>query len=277
MESYQSRLQATIEYNRTVNLTRKIFKSKKKCMLPLLPIMYQKPSQSKLPPMVPVEPVVSMKSVESKRPVPIKSSVSKRPGSSKKPVITPIKSGRVRKSRATSKEVLVKSKRPVKLHGKSLQCNQAPYIPPAEEKENFETLLSILESAAVETDRGDIGQTSDQYKSSSKTIAIQVGRGDISPPSDHQYASQAVDELLANLFTNDRLTVRLSLASISRPSNAHVVSNSTSARQSSSRFDFLDLPITPYQVPPSYIEDMINSLVILSRRKQTVYYLLTRN
>ena len=111
-----------------------------------------------------------MESIESRRPVPVESSMSKRPGSSKKPVTIPIESGRVKKSRAVSREVLVKSKRPVKLQRKPHQCNQVLYIPPAEEKENYETLLSILESAAVETDRGDIGQTSDQYKSSSKPV-----------------------------------------------------------------------------------------------------------
>ena len=162
-------------------------------------------------------------------------------------------------------------------------------------------MFSILEAAAVKTDRGDIGQTSDQCKSTSRPVTIQAGRGDISPSSDrgnstskpvaipagrgdishlsdqHRYVSQAVDELLANLFTNDHITVRPSPASIGRPSNALVTSKSTSACQSSSRFDFSDLPITPYRVPPSYIEDMINSLVIPSKRKQAVYNLLTRN
>ena len=125
--------------------------------------------------MVPVKPVVSMSSIESRRPVPVKSSMFKRPGSSKKHVITPIESGRVKKSCAVSREALVKSKRPVKLQRKPPQCNQALYIPPAEEKENYETLLSILESATVKTDRGDIGQTSDQCKSTSKSVAIQAG------------------------------------------------------------------------------------------------------
>ena len=208
-----------MEYNQTVNLTRKIFKSKSKCMLPLLPIMYRKPVQLKLPAMVPIEPVVSMEFIESRRPVPVESSMSKRPGSSKKPVTIPIESGRVKKSRAVSREALVKSKTPVKLQRKPLQCKMALYIPPAEEKENYETLLSILEAAAVKTDRGDIGQTSDQYKSSSKPVAIQASQGDISPSSDHgnstskpvaipagrgdishlsdqcRYLSQAVDEL----------------------------------------------------------------------------------
>ena len=125
--------------------------------------------QSKSPAIVNIETVVSM---ESRWPVPVESTISKRPGLSRKPVTIPIESGRVKKSRAVSREALVKSKRPVKLQRKPLQCNQALYIPPAEEKENYETLLSILESAAVETDRGDIGQTSDQYKSSSKPAAI---------------------------------------------------------------------------------------------------------
>ena len=163
-------------------------------------------------------------------------------------------------------------------------------------------MLSILEAASVKKDRGDIGQTSDQCKSTSQPVAIQAGRGDISPSSDRRnstskpvaipagrgdishlsdqrrYVSQAVNELLANLFTNDHITVHPSSpASIGRPSNACVTSNSTSARQSSSRFDFSDLPITPYRVPSSYIEDMINSLVILSKRKQAVYNLLTRD
>ena len=123
--------------------------------------MYRKPVQSKLPVMVPVEPVVSMESVESRRPVPVESSMSKRPGSSKKPITVPIESGRVRKSRAVLRKALVKSRRPVKLQRKPPQCDQALYTPPAEVRENYETLLSILESAAVKTDRGDIGQTSD--------------------------------------------------------------------------------------------------------------------
>ena len=166
-------------------------------------------------------------------------------------------------------------------------------------KRNFETLLSLLGPAAVKEDRGDISQTNAQCKSTSRPEVIQAGRGDIHPssgpsnssskpatiqasqsdishPSDpFRYAVQAADELLAELSSKGPTTARPSPAS-----SACVSSNSISAQQSSSytpRFDLSDLPITPYRVPPSYIEEMVDSLVIMAKRKKSLYNLLTPN
>ena len=166
-------------------------------------------------------------------------------------------------------------------------------------KKNFETLLSLLGPAAIKEDRGDISQTSDQCKSTSRPIFIKAGRGDIRPSSDpsnssskpatiqasqsdishpsdpFRYAVQAADELLADLFAKGPIPAHPSSAS-----SARVSSNCTSAHQSSSytpRFDLSDLPITPYRVPPSYIEKMIDNLVIMAKRKKSLYNLLTSN
>ena len=160
-------------------------------------------------------------------------------------------------------------------------------------KRNFENLLSLLGPAAVKEDRGDISQTNAQCKSTSRPVVIQAGRGDIPPfsgpsnssskpatiqasqsdishPSDpFRYAVQAADELLAELSSKGPTTARPSPAS----------HDSISAHQSSSytpRFDLSDLPITPYRVPPSYIEEMVDSLVIMAKRKKSLYNLLNR-
>ena len=109
-----------------------------------------------------------MGSIESRQPVPVEPSLSKRPGLSRKPVPIPIKSGRVKKSHVALGKALIKLKRSLKFQRKPLQFNQALYISPT----------------AVEADRGDIGQTRDQYNSSSTPLVIQADRDDISPASD---------------------------------------------------------------------------------------------
>ena len=156
-----------------------------------------------------------MSSIESRRTVPVKPSLSKRPGSSRKPVPIPIKSGRVKKSHVALGKALIKSKRSLKFQRKPLQCNQALYISPT----------------AVEADRGDISPSSDSDNSTPKPVAISAGRGDNSHLNDQwRYVSQAVDDLLANLFTDDHITISQSPTSTGRPSNARVTSNSLSAR-----------------------------------------------
>ena len=124
--------------------------------------------------------------------------------------------------------------------------------------------------------QGDIHLSSDPNNSSSKPTTIQASQSDISHPSDpFRYAVQAADGLLADLFAKGPIPARPSPAS-----SARVSSNRTSAHQSSSytpRFDLLDLPITSYRVPPSYIEKMIDSLVITAKRKKSLYNLLTSN
>ena len=136
--AYQSLLQDTIEYNRTVNLTRKVLKSKKKCLLSILPLMYKRPVQSKMPATVPVKSVMSKSFMQSIRPapVPVKSSMSKRPGPSGKPVTVPIESGRVRKSRVVSRKAPIKPKVSLKPQTNHPKCNKALYTPMAEVREN---------------------------------------------------------------------------------------------------------------------------------------------
>ena len=149
MTNYQSLLQATVAFNRDVNLTRKIFKSRKKSMLSLLPIIYRKPKQLNSPLRVLVQPAVPM---ESRSLCLVGSSTSRSPNLSKMPVTTPLKSGRVTKSHAHTWKVLPKSKRPMRTRRGPSQRNQTLCTPLAETKENFETLLSLIGTADIKED-----------------------------------------------------------------------------------------------------------------------------
>ena len=75
---------------------------------------------------------------------------------------------------------------------------------------------------------------------------------------------ESIDELLDEILISDSTTVHPSPASIDELLNELVISNSTTACQSSSRFvlDLSDLPLTPYRVSSSFIDDMVKSLVI---------------
>ena len=143
------------------------------------------------------------------------------------------------------------------------QRNQAPCTPLAEIKKNFETLLSLIGTADIKEDRGDIKQPSDHSEFTSRRMIIPAGQGDIHPSSDSstssskpatvqasqgdishpndpfRYAVQAADELLADLFSKGPTT-----ACSSPASGARITSNRTSARPSSSynpQYDLSDL------------------------------------
>ena len=124
----QDLLQDTAEYNRKVNLARKMLKSKK-CPLSTLPLMSRRPVQSRMPATVPVE------------------------------------SGRVRRRRVSSSKAHNKPGVSEKPNNTKHKCNHALYTPMAEVRRNYETLLSWLKPVAIKASRGDIGQTSGQGRS----------------------------------------------------------------------------------------------------------------
>ena len=107
-------LQDTVEYNRKVNLARKVLKLKK-YPLPTLPLMLRRPMQSGMPANVPV------------------------------------KSGKVigrRVSPSKANNRLQVSKKPRNTKHK---CNHVLYTPMAEVRRNYETVLSWLRPAAIKT------------------------------------------------------------------------------------------------------------------------------
>ena len=211
-----------------------------------------------MPATVPVESVMSKRPVQSRMPaaVPVESLMSKRPGQSGMPVTVPVESGRVRRRRVFSSKAPIKPKVSSRPQTTRPKNNHALYTPMAEVRENYETLLSLLKPVAIKADRGDISQTSGQSRSAPKPSGLPTARYTVSPES--------IDELLDEILIRDSTTACPSSESIDELLNELVISNSTTARQSSSRFvlDLSDLPLTPYRVSSSFIDDMLNSLVI---------------
>ena len=146
MTTYQSLLQDTASFNRGVNLTQKIFKSKKRSMLDILPIIYRKPRQLDPPHQILVEPAVPRKS---------KASCSIEPSTSRSSVTI---------NRGPRREILPRSKRPMRTRRGPSLCDQTL----AEIKKNYKTLMSLIGRAATKEDQSDINQPSDHSEVTSR-------------------------------------------------------------------------------------------------------------
>ena len=153
MTTYQSLLQDTASFNRGVNLTRKIFKSKKRSMLDILPIIYRKPRQLDPPHRILVKPAVPRKS---------KVSCSVEPSTSRSSVT--INSDPRRK-------ILPRSKRPMRTRRGPSPRNRTL----AEMKKNYKTLMSLIGKAGTKEDQSDINQPSDHSEVTSRQVTIPAG------------------------------------------------------------------------------------------------------
>ena len=112
-------LQDTVEYNRKVNLARKVLKSKK-YPLPTLPLMSVGPVQSGVPANAPVE------------------------------------SGKVIRRHVASSKANNRLRMSKKPKNTKHMCNHVLYTPMAEFRRNYETVLSWLKPAVIKMSRGNI-------------------------------------------------------------------------------------------------------------------------
>ena len=226
-------LQDTVEYNRKINLTRKMLKLKR-CPLPTLPLSLVGPIQPVVSANVPVESgKVVGRCLWAKRRV-ASSEVNDRPVQPGVSVDVPVESnkvieGRVAPSKANNR--LLMSKTPKKTKH---VCNHVLYTPMAELRRNYETVLSWLQPAAIKVSKGNIRQKSRQSRSAPESSEL--------PSTRYRVPSDFVDELLDGLVISDR----------------------TTEYQSSLRSapDLSDLPSTKYRVPSSFIDKMLDSPVI---------------
>ena len=153
MTTYQNLLKDTASFNRGVNLTRKIFKSKKRNMLDMLPNIYRKPRQLDTSHRVLVECNVPRKSQGS----------------------CPVKQSRFRGSVVSNRGIKREIDQNLKIDmnnrtGFSL-CDQTL----AETKENYETNLLFIGNGGTKEEANDIYQLSDSIKVISNPV---MGLGD---------------------------------------------------------------------------------------------------
>ena len=190
-------LQDTVEYNRKINRTRKMLKSKKSSQYPL-PLKLTRPIQSGIPATVPVESVKVLKKGISSTKINNKLHVSKNHRNTKQ------------------------------------NCDHVLYTPIAVVKQNYKTVMSLLQPSGIETRWGNI-----RPKKSNTNLVTNFS--DL-PTTRYRVTSKFVDELLDSLTTRNRMTKSQSnLKSIP---------------------DLSGLSTRRYRLSPSFIDEMLDNLVI---------------
>ena len=143
MTTYQSLLRDTASFNQGVNLTQKIFKSRKRIMLDMLPIIYRKPRQLDPSHQVLVKSVVPEKS---------QASCSPKPSNSRSSVTV---------NPSPKRKILHRSRRPMRLHRSSSLSDQTL----AGTERSYSTLLSPVGAAGIKENQGNIHPTENPFSS----------------------------------------------------------------------------------------------------------------
>ena len=179
-------LQDTVEYNRRLNLSRKMLKSKK-CPLPALPLGLVGPLQPHVSASVPAESgKVVGRSLWAQRRRASRNSLQ-----SGVSVRVSVESDRVVEGRAVPSNAsnrILMSKTPQKTKN---MCNYVLYTPVAELKHNYETVLSWLQTVSIQAATGNIEQRSRQ-------VAPAPGSSGL-PRARYRVSSAFIDELLAGI------------------------------------------------------------------------------
>ena len=225
MTSYENLLQDTVSFNRGVNLTRKIFKSKKRIMLGVLSNIYKKPSQLDTFHCVDIECNVPSK---SQRSYSVKQSRFR---------------GSVVSNRGMKREINRNFKFNMNNRTGLSHCDQTL----AETKENYETDLLFIANGGSKEEASDIYQFSDNIKVISNPVmglgdkvdhcpsgietvtAVNSFRGNLHRSNNpFSGAIEAADQLLADLWKTGLITVQ--------PSGVSSFSITTNVTTSQSNF-----------------------------------------